>query len=40
MMNTDDAHSEGFSLVEALMAILVLSVGFMLVGQAQGNFQQ
>jgi Tfp pilus assembly protein PilV len=33
MTNTCNAHSEGFSLVEALMAILVLSVGFMFVGQ-------
>jgi Tfp pilus assembly protein PilV len=33
MMNIDHAHSEGFSLVEALMSILILSVGFMLVGQ-------
>ena len=33
MNNTDDAHAEGFSLVEALMAILILSVGFMFLGQ-------
>jgi Tfp pilus assembly protein PilV len=33
MMDIDHAHSEGFSLVEALMAILILSLGFMFVGQ-------
>jgi Tfp pilus assembly protein PilV len=33
MNNTDDAKAEGFSLVEALMAILILSVGFMFLGQ-------
>jgi Tfp pilus assembly protein PilV len=33
MTNTHEAQSEGFSLVEALMAILILSVGFMFMGQ-------
>jgi Tfp pilus assembly protein PilV len=33
MNNTDDARAGGFSLVEALMAILILSVGFMFLGR-------
>jgi Tfp pilus assembly protein PilV len=33
MTNSDDFRSGGFSLVESLMAILVLSLGFMFVGQ-------
>jgi prepilin-type N-terminal cleavage/methylation domain-containing protein len=33
MRNNSSIHSRGFSLVEALMAILILSIGFMFVGQ-------
>jgi prepilin-type N-terminal cleavage/methylation domain-containing protein len=33
MRNDDFIHSRGFSLVEALMAILILSIGFMFIGQ-------
>jgi prepilin-type N-terminal cleavage/methylation domain-containing protein len=33
MTNTDNSHSKGFSLVESLMAILILSFGFMFVGR-------